>query len=145
MYRVPWLGTPRRAALYAARALLVVAAVVTAPAAYADPDTVVVKGGNTLTGSISAMDRGNLEFSIANAGTVDIDWRNIEHLESERSFEVELTSGVPVRIHPHTLAGPARDSHANGAARGGDAEHHPHQDARRDGPPADQRVLWTRR
>ncbi len=101
MHRVPWLGTPRRVALSAARALLLVAAVVMAPAAYADPDTVVVKGGNTLTGSISAMDRGNLEFSIANAGTVDIDWRNIEHLESERSFEVELTSG-------EHLSGPIR-------------------------------------
>ena len=47
------------------------------------------------------MDRGNLAFAIANAGTVDIHWKNIERLESTRSFEVETTSGAH-------LSGPIR-------------------------------------
>ena len=86
--------------LVCAAAVAVALAAVASPA-YADPDTVVVKGGNVLTGSISEMDRGNLAFAIANAGTVDIHWKNIERLESARSFEIETTSGAH-------LSGPIR-------------------------------------
>jgi len=95
------LCAPARLANCLAGAASLIAVAAIAPPAHADPDTVVVKGGSVLTGTIEAMDRGNLEFAIANVGTVDIDWQRIERLASERSFEVELTTG-------EHLSGPLR-------------------------------------
>ena len=63
-----------------------------APAA-AEPDLVVLTSGNRLTGSVTELSRGSLTFSIAGAGSVNIDWRNVDSLKIARDLDVELTSG----------------------------------------------------
>src|SRR5690606_15210733 len=47
-----------------------------------DADIVVLEGGNRLVGAIDGLYRGELSFSIDDAGTVDIDWSNVESLTS---------------------------------------------------------------
>lgn len=68
--------------------------VLVAPAAHADePDVVVLSSGNRMTGSISELSRGELSFSIEGAGSVDIDWHNVESLSSQKEMDVDLKSG----------------------------------------------------
>jgi hypothetical protein len=62
--------------------------------AYAEgPAVVVLTSGNRMTGSVSEFSRGNLEFSVDGAGTIDIDWGNVASLESTQDLDVELSSG----------------------------------------------------
>lgn len=56
-------------------------------------DVVVLDSGNRMTGTIAELSRGELRFSIAGAGSVDIDWRNVVELRSPERFYIELTSG----------------------------------------------------
>lgn len=56
-------------------------------------DVVVLTSGNRLLGDVVALSRGELSFSIDGAGSVDIDWRNVEALTSSEVFDVELASG----------------------------------------------------
>ncbi|HEX7080458.1 MAG TPA: DUF481 domain-containing protein [Gammaproteobacteria bacterium] len=56
-------------------------------------DVVVLTTGNRLAGEVIELARGKLAFSIDGAGTVDIDWSNVEALTSPREFDVELESG----------------------------------------------------
>jgi hypothetical protein len=59
----------------------------------AEPDVVVLSSGNRMTGSISGLSRGELSFSIAGAGDVEIDWHNVDSLESGKAMDVKLKSG----------------------------------------------------
>lgn len=72
------------------RCLLLLA---TAGTAHAQDDVVELTTGNRLIGTIRSLYRGELRFSIAGAGTVDINWSNVELLESMRTMDVELASG----------------------------------------------------
>lgn len=56
-------------------------------------DVVLLNSGNRMTGSITELSRGELQFSIDGAGGVDIDWRNVAELQSPERFYIELTSG----------------------------------------------------
>src|SRR5690606_17077897 len=58
-----------------------------------DRDIVVLETGNRLIGTIVALYRGELSFSIDGAGPVDIDWSNVESLTSTRVLDVELSTG----------------------------------------------------
>lgn len=58
-----------------------------------DRDVVVLTTDNRLEGEVIGLSRGELEFSIDGAGRVEIDWSNVESLESPREFDVELRSG----------------------------------------------------
>ena len=64
-----------------------------ASAAHAQNDVVELTTGNRLLGTIRSLYRGELRFSIAGAGTVNINWSNVELLESARTMDVELASG----------------------------------------------------
>ena len=64
-----------------------------AGAAHAQNDVVELTTGNRLIGTIRSLYRGGLRFSIAGAGTVNINWSNVELLESARMMDVELASG----------------------------------------------------
>ena len=64
-----------------------------AGAAHAQDDVVELTTGNRLIGTIRSLYRGELRFSIAGAGTVNINWSNVELLESARMMDVELASG----------------------------------------------------
>lgn len=59
-------------------------------------DLVVLTSGNRMTGTVRQLSRGELTFSIEGAGSggrVDIDWNNVEALESAQRLDVELMSG----------------------------------------------------
>jgi hypothetical protein len=58
-----------------------------------EPDVVVLTSGNRMTGSVTELSRGELSFSIEGAGTVEINWHNVESLESGKTLDVELRSG----------------------------------------------------
>ena len=64
-----------------------------ASAAHAQNDVVELTTGNRLLGTIRSLYRGELRFSIAGAGTANINWSNVELLESARMMDVELASG----------------------------------------------------
>lgn len=59
-----------------------------------DPDVVVVKSGNRMTGSVSELSRGTLTFSIEGAGSVDISWQNVVSLQSSQNLDVHMASGA---------------------------------------------------
>ncbi len=59
-----------------------------------EPDVVVVKSGNRMTGSLTGLSGGTLTFSIEGAGSVDIDWHNVVSLQSSQNLDVRLASGA---------------------------------------------------
>jgi len=67
--------------------------VVTAMRDAAADDLVVLTSGNRMTGAIVELSRGVLTFAIDGAGRVDIDWNNVEALESTEPMQVELVAG----------------------------------------------------
>lgn len=56
-------------------------------------DVVLLDSGNRMTGTINVLSRGELTFSIAGAGGVEIDWSNVLELRSPERFYIELASG----------------------------------------------------
>lgn len=56
-------------------------------------DVVVLASGSRIIGTIRQLERGELDFSIAGAGRVDINWRNVQSLQSERRLDIGLISG----------------------------------------------------
>jgi hypothetical protein len=74
--------------------IIIFFALVSAVSTFAEgPAVVVLTSGNRMTGSVSECSRGNLEFSVDGAGTIDIDWGNVASLESTQDLDVELSSG----------------------------------------------------
>lgn len=59
----------------------------------ASRDVVSLTSGNRLTGEVRELSRGQLTFAIDGAGSVDIDWRNVQALESTQRLDIELASG----------------------------------------------------
>lgn len=74
--------------------VLAVLWIATAAASASEPDVVVIKSGNRMTGSVSELSRGTLTFSIEGAGSVDISWPNVVSLTSSQNLDVHMASGV---------------------------------------------------
>lgn len=56
-------------------------------------DVVVLASGSRILGTIRQLERGELNFSIAGAGRVEINWRNVESLQSDRRLDIGMISG----------------------------------------------------
>jgi len=82
----------RRSSVWAAGAVLM-ATLVSMSVANAADDFVELNSGNRMTGEVRELSRGQLSFAIDGAGTVDIDWRNVERLHSSQDLDIELSSG----------------------------------------------------
>ena len=78
----------------AAGAVLVTLAMCTVPVAAQKTDVVRLRNGDEITGEIKRLDRGRLEYSTDDMGTVNIEWDEIDALSSVFTFEVELGSGT---------------------------------------------------
>jgi hypothetical protein len=64
--------------------------------AHAKTDVVTVENGDQLTGAIGAMTAGKLSLSTDYAGTIQIKWRDVHHIESRYLYEVRLEDGERV-------------------------------------------------
>jgi hypothetical protein len=62
--------------------------------ARAKVDVVVLKNGDQVTGEIKQLDQGILRLSTSYMGTVQIEWDEVEQIESPQLFELEMESGV---------------------------------------------------
>ena len=78
-----------------ARALAVVGLVVSfhTPAWAQKTDVVRLANGDRVTGEIENLERGRLELSTDDAGTIEFEWDNIASVESTRQFEIETSDG----------------------------------------------------
>lgn len=57
-------------------------------------DVVVMKNGDRFTGEIKKLDRGRLHFKADYmADSVQLDWAEVDHLESKDQYNVSLTTG----------------------------------------------------
>ena len=54
-------------------------------------DIVRLANGDHVTGEIKNLQRGRLELSTDDAGTIEFEWDNIASVESKREFEVGTT------------------------------------------------------
>ena len=77
------------------------------PVAAQKLDTVVVNNGDRVTGEIKRMERGRLEYSTDDMGTLSIKWDKVLRLISPFFFEVETAEGLK---YFGTLTDPGRDS-----------------------------------
>lgn len=71
--------------------LLCVAAGGTAHAA--KTDVLVLRNGDRITGEVKGLDRGQLEYSTDDAGTIYVEWAKVASLIATRVFDIELDSG----------------------------------------------------
>jgi hypothetical protein len=67
--------------------------VLSAEAALAQADTVILRNGNPVIGEVKSLKRGSLEFDTDEMSLVSIDWEDIALLSSAEFFEVILSSG----------------------------------------------------
>lgn len=79
---------PRRAAV-----LLLLLLGMPAIAAAQRTDIVVLGNGDRITGEVVRLERGRLEFKTDEAGTLYIEWDNINRVEARRTFEVGTSDG----------------------------------------------------
>ena len=56
-------------------------------------DIVRLANGDRVTGEIENLQRGRLELSTDDAGTIEFEWDNIASVESTRQFEIGTTDG----------------------------------------------------
>lgn len=66
-----------------------------APAAVAQPktDVVVLLNGDRITGEISSLERGRLEYKTDDIGTLQVEWDNVARLEAMGMFEIVTRDG----------------------------------------------------
>lgn len=57
-------------------------------------DVIVLENGDRITGEIKKLERGKLRLKTDWMGTLEIEWKRIEKVESEYFYEVELSSGA---------------------------------------------------
>jgi hypothetical protein len=71
------------------------AALAVAPAADAQPktDVVTLANGDRITGEVKGLDRGRLEFSTDDAGTLYLEWDKLVSVVAARRFEVVTHDG----------------------------------------------------
>ncbi|MGH7676687.1 MAG: DUF481 domain-containing protein, partial [Gemmatimonadales bacterium] len=70
-------------------------------------DTVVLRNGDRITGEVKSVDRGRLNYSTDDMGTLAIEWDKVVRITSRQYFDVELVSG---HRHFGSLKPAARDS-----------------------------------
>ena len=73
-------------------ALMIVAALET-PARAQKTDVVTLANGDRITGEVSILDRGRLEYKTDDEGTIYIEWDNIATVTSSAQFEVGTSDG----------------------------------------------------
>ena len=56
-------------------------------------DVVRLANGDRVTGEIVNVNRGRLELSTDDAGTIEFEWDNIASVESTRQFDIETSDG----------------------------------------------------
>ncbi len=57
-------------------------------------DVVILANGDHITGEIKKLERGKLSLKTDWMGTLQIEWKHIQMVESEYFFEVEMSSGA---------------------------------------------------
>jgi hypothetical protein len=83
-----------RGAVAAGRALLLTAWVATAAAAQGRTDVVVLANGDRITGEVTRLERGRLEFDTDDAGTLQLEWDKLVNVLAEkRTVEVVTSDG----------------------------------------------------
>lgn len=84
---------PRRAVRAAALAVAVVLLASLPARAGTKTDVVTLANGDRITGEVKRLDRGRLEFSTDDAGTIKFEWDKVRRLEAARVFEVGTVDG----------------------------------------------------
>ncbi len=74
--------------------LTIILLLIAAPAAAQKTDIITFKNGDKLTVDIKELTRGKLRATTVGLGTIYIEWRVIESVETAKTYQVELTSGV---------------------------------------------------
>jgi hypothetical protein len=73
--------------------VLAAAALTAAPAAQGNTDVVTLSNGDRITGEVKRLDRGRLEFSTDDAGTLYLEWDKLVSVVATRQFEVVTNDG----------------------------------------------------
>jgi hypothetical protein len=89
-----------------ARALLIIMAIAYCRmTAFAQGmDVVKVKNGDQFTGDVEKLERGDLAFATAAAGTIDINWNQVVTISSKQILDVDTASGMR---YTGTISSPA--------------------------------------
>ncbi len=87
------LSTVMRSSVVAFAIVLGSLAMYPSPLAAQKTDVVTLQNGDKITGEIKRLERGRLEYSTDDMGTLNIEWGKIAQLTSVWYFEVELRSG----------------------------------------------------
>jgi hypothetical protein len=77
----------------ATTALLLLLAPATTAHAAARTDVVELLNGDRITCEIRRLDRGKLTVKTDGIGTIAIEWDDVEHVTTQRTFEIQLASG----------------------------------------------------
>jgi hypothetical protein len=67
-------------------------------------DVVKVKNGDQFTGDVATLERGDLAFATAAAGTIDISWSQVVTITSKQILDVDTASGTR---YTGTISSPA--------------------------------------
>ena len=74
-------------------AALIIVVVLAAPASAQKTDVVTLANGDRITGEVSTLNRGRLEYKTDDAGTIYIEWDNVATVTSTAQFEVGASDG----------------------------------------------------
>lgn len=80
-------------------------------------DTVWLKNGDRLSGTIQLFDGGKLLLRTDYAGSVTLDWKQVASLESDQALLVKLDDGAGEHAHGLRRAADGRVELVNGASR----------------------------
>ena len=87
------MAAPGGFTLSTAVVLATIAAWPGAPAWAQKTDIVRLANGDHVTGEIENLQRGRLELSTDDAGTIEFEWDNIASIQSTHQFEIGTTDG----------------------------------------------------
>jgi hypothetical protein len=85
------------------------------PAAAQKTDVITLDNGDTITGEIKSIDKGLIQLSTTGMGTVQIKWAYVVAIETDKTLEVELSSGQRVYGSVQPAAEPRTVDVARGA------------------------------
>ena len=74
-------------------AALIVVVALEAPASAQKTDIVTLANGDRITGEVSTLDRGRLEYKTDDEGTIYLEWDKIATVTSTAQFEVGTSDG----------------------------------------------------
>jgi len=94
-------------------AALLTLAMWTSPAAAQKTDVVTLQNGDRITGEIKRLDRGRLEYSTDDMGTLNIEWEEIDVLTSGLTYEAAAGpgGGSPQLLDHRPISTAVDDSH----------------------------------